>query len=225
MSSPRSFDRLAPIYRALEFVAFGRDLEAARFAFLNRLHHRNSILVLGEGDGRCLARLVRAVPGAQIDCMEGSAAMISSAAQRISNADDRKRVNFWQVDLLAAELPPEQYDAVVTFFLLDCFTEEQARALMGRIHRSLKPGALWLWADFALPKSGLARLRARLWLFVLYGFFRWQTGLPARRLPPVEQLFMEHGYQPTSERSWQWGLVRSAVWRRGPATALPFTTL
>ncbi|HET7538074.1 MAG TPA: class I SAM-dependent methyltransferase, partial [Candidatus Didemnitutus sp.] len=179
MSSPRSFDRLAGIYRALEFLAFGRDLEDARFAFLNRLHNRRSILVLGEGDGRCLERLVRAAPDAAIDCMDGSAGMIASASSRLANPDDRKRVTFWQVDLLAAELPPERYDAVITFFLLDCFNAEQARALIGRINRSLKPGALWLWADFTLPSHPLARLRARVWLFVLYLFFRWQTGLTA----------------------------------------------
>lgn len=222
--APRSFDRLARVYRALEFFAFGRDLEEARFAFLNRLHHRHSVLVLGEGDGRCLERLVRAVPNAQIDCMDFSAAMIAQASARLTQPEDRKRVSFWQVDLLAAEIPSARYDAVITFFLLDCFTEDQARALIGRIHRSLKPGALWLWADFTLPKSGWARLRARFWLWLLYGFFRWQTGLPARQLPPVEELFNEHGYQPTSERSWQWGLVRSAVWRRGSVTSAPFTT-
>jgi cyclopropane fatty-acyl-phospholipid synthase-like methyltransferase len=222
MSSPRSFDRLAKIYRALEFVAFGRTLEEARFSFLNRLHHRHTILVLGEGDGRCLERLVRVVPHAQVDCMEQSAAMISVATARLTNSDDRKRVNFWQVDLLAAELPPARYDAVITFFLLDCFTEEQARNVIGRIHRSLKPGALWLWADFSLPKRGFARWRARIWLWILYGFFRWQTGLHARKLPPVDRLLAERGYQPTSQRSWQWGLVRSAVWRRGPVSSTPF---
>ena len=43
-----------------------------------------------------------------------------------------------------------------------------------------------------------------------------------QRLPPVERILAEHGYEATSDRSFQWGLIRSAVWRRGPATIPPF---
>ena len=62
------FDRLARSYRTLELLAFGRDLERARFAWLPALADRKSILVLGEGDGRCLARLAALAPAARIHC-------------------------------------------------------------------------------------------------------------------------------------------------------------
>jgi ubiquinone/menaquinone biosynthesis C-methylase UbiE len=218
MSSPRSFDRLARIYRGLEYVAFGPDLERARYAYLDRLRECRSILVLGEGDGRCLERLVRSAPLAHIDCLDLSASMLACAAARLAGTEAADRVKFQQADLLVTALPTAQYDAVVTLFFLDCFTAPQAEMIMGRIAGSLRPGALWLWADFALPASGYSRLRARLWLALLYAFFRWQTGLLARELPPVERFFAQNGFATMAESSFQRGLVHSAIWHRPEKT-------
>ncbi len=214
MSSPRSFDRLTGIYRALEYIAFGRDLERARFAHLDALRDSRSILVLGEGDGRCLQRLIQNAPQARIVCLDISPAMLARAAIRIKGTEAAGRVEFRQADLLCTELPPKRYDAVVTFFFLDCFTGEQAEKIMRQIQGSLQPEAIWLWADFALPPRGVARWRARAWLGLLYTFFRWQTNLDARALPPVERLFDSLEWKPAMQRSFQHGLVRSAVFRR-----------
>jgi len=212
MKSPRTFDRLAGIYRTLEYLAFGRNLERARFVHLEWLRERRSILVLGEGDGRCLEQLVSAAPHARIDCLDFSAGMLACAARRLAGKRTAAHVIFRQADLLTADLPLAQYDAVITFFFLDCFTMSQTKDIMTRIRASLRPGALWLWADFALPKDGLARWRARVWLTMLYAYFRWQTGLAARELPPVSEYFLENGFVRLAERTSQWGMVRSEVW-------------
>ncbi|MGA3007368.1 MAG: class I SAM-dependent methyltransferase [Opitutaceae bacterium] len=210
MSAPHRFDRLARIYRPLEYGAFGRDLERARFCFLKKLWDCRAILVLGEGDGRCLEQLVRAAPEAHIDCLDLSPAMLARAEARLP-ADARSRVAFRQADLLTAALPDKKYDAVVTLFFLDCFTAEQTADMVRRIAASLRPGARWLWADFARPPLGLARLRAQAWLAVLYAFFRWQTSLSARVLPPAEALIVAAGFSSEAERVFQWGLVRSVL--------------
>jgi ubiquinone/menaquinone biosynthesis C-methylase UbiE len=208
--NPRSFDRLARVYRGLEYLAFGRDLERARFCFLDKLHDRRKILVLGEGDGRCLVQLIRAAPAADIDCLDFSPAMLAQAAARLP-PEARERVIFRCADLLSAQLPPAHYDAVVTLFFLDCFTPGQAADIVRRVTVSLQSGARWLWADFALPPHGVARLRARAWLALLYMFFRWQTGLPARMLPPAEALIAAAGFMRAEMREFQCGFVRSAV--------------
>lgn len=215
--TPRvSFDRLARPYRLLEYLAFGRDLERARFTHLPRLRDCRSILVLGEGDGRCLEQLVTAAPAARVDCLDLSPAMLDRAAARLAGRAAATRVSFRQADLLAVDLPAAHYDAVVTCFFLDCFTATQAEAVMTRIRGSLRPGALWLWADFAVPPAGPARWRAQLWLALLYAFFRQATGLPVRALPPVEPLLAAAGWEPVAELSLQHGLVRSAVFREAP---------
>lgn len=211
---PASFDRLAQNYRALEFVAFGGDLERARFRHLEQLRDCRRILVLGEGDGRCLARLVQIAPEARIHCLDLSAGMLARAAARIAGTPAAERVTFEQADILADGPPPAGFDAVTTFFFLDCFTAEQAEGIVARVQAALQPESLWLFADFALPPRGFARLRARAWVRLLYAFFRWQTGLPARELPPSENLIAQAGFTLETCEEFQHGLLRSAVFRR-----------
>jgi len=199
------------MYRALELLAFGHGLERTRFCFLDRLADCRNILLLGEGDGRCLERLTQLAPSAQIHCLDASRAMLDRAAARLLPAT-LARVTFEQADILTASFQPDCYDAVVTLFFLDCFTPEQVTAIVSRVSPALCADGRWLFADFALPASGLAHWQARLWLALLYPFFRWQTGLAARALPPSEALLCAQGFRCTAERTFRYGLLRSAVY-------------
>jgi SAM-dependent methyltransferase len=209
-----NFDPLVKIYRALEVVAFGRDLERARFAFMNRLKDRRDILILGEGDGRFVARLLSGGVNGSIHCVDFSPAMLARAKARIAGQPGAERVRFTCADALTAPFEPARYDAVVTLFFLDCFEAEAARRMVSSLARALRPGAGWLFADFVLPTGGIARVRARMWLFVLYLFFRWKTGLQVRALPPSEQLIEELGFRKIDAKTLQWGLLRAAWFER-----------
>jgi cyclopropane fatty-acyl-phospholipid synthase-like methyltransferase len=214
MAAPADFDRLARVYRALEFLAFGAALERARFCFLDRLADCHDILVLGEGDGRCLERLAALAPQARIHCVDASSAMLARAAARAAPANVNRRLTFEKADVRAASLAPGRYDAVVTFFFLDCFRAETVAELVARVDSSLRPGALWLFADFVLPPRSWTRWRARLWLAVLYAFFRWETGIQAPSLPPSEAILGQAGFRCVAVRDFQRGLVRSAVFKK-----------
>ena len=209
---PPHFSPLARGYQALEWLAFGGDLERARFCLLERLAGRRSILILGEGDGRCVARLLPLVPGARIDCVDVSPGMVARTSSRLAPLPGREAVNLICADALTREFPPATYDAVVTLFFLDCFEPAPAAALVGRIKAATVPGACWLFADFRVPERGLPRLRARLWLAGLYAFFRWQTGLRPRALPPSEALIEQAGFRREESRTFQWGLLVSSLY-------------
>jgi ubiquinone/menaquinone biosynthesis C-methylase UbiE len=208
------FDRLARWYRAVEFLAFGGNLERARFEYLGRLAGCREILVLGEGDGRCAARLAAVAPRANILCVDSSRGMIERASRRIAQCGSGDRVRFECADALSFDFRPGRFDAVVTLFFLDCFPPEDAASLIDRVGASLLPGSVWLFSDFALPARGLARLRARAWLALLYGFFRWGTALKATSLPPSEALLGRMGWRRIACRDRQCGLLRSAVFQR-----------
>jgi len=209
----RSFDRLAGIYRALEFLAFGPDLERTRFCLLDRLSNCQSILILGEGDGRCLARLVALAPRARIHCIEQSAGMIAWAARRLS-AEDRARVLLQEADALTVPLEAAKYDAAVTLFFLDCFTPAQVERLTARVSLACVPTARWLMADFVIPAQGWRRQRAHLWVGLLYAFFRWQTQLSARALPPSEEIMGQSSWREVESREFQAGMLRAALYCR-----------
>lgn len=210
-----NFDRLAVAYQALETLAFGRTLERARFCFLDRLAGCRSILVLGEGDGRCLERLALAAPAARIHCIDASSAMLARAQARLPPAA-KPRVTFEHGDVLARSFQGAHYDAVVTLFFLDCFTPGEVAEIVTRVRPALAAGSVWLFTDFAVPAGRVARWRASLWLKLLYLFFRWHTRLTARSLPPSESLLLEHGFCRTEERDFDRGFVRSAVYRAPP---------
>lgn len=214
------FDRLAGAYRALEFLAFGGDLERARFAYLERLASSRDILLLGEGDGRCAARLAALAPRARILCVDSSPAMIRRATGRIAGAD-AARVTFLCADARTFAPGPGAFDAVATLFFLDCLCAAEAEALVASLGAGLRAGATWLFADFVLPPRGAARLRARAWLAVLYAFFRLAAGLRVSALPPSEDILARAGWSRAAFRDFQGGLVRSAVYARAAPTAAP----
>src|SRR6185437_1080687 len=53
------FDRLARVYRWMEWLSFGPYLSRCRRAFLPQLRDARRALVLGDGDGRFTAALLR----------------------------------------------------------------------------------------------------------------------------------------------------------------------
>lgn len=199
-SAPRTgFCRVARLYAPLEKLMFGGKLEEARFCHLPQLRDCRDILLLGEGDGRCLARLVKIAPRARLHCVDSSPAMLARALARLTHAE-RARVNLIQADVLQWSPPANAYDAVVTVYFLDCLTEAGVRQLVEKLRASLRPGARWVWADFVLPARGPARWRAQIWLRAMYGFFRHSARLAACELPPTEQIFHAAGWRAQVSR-------------------------
>jgi hypothetical protein len=147
--------------------------------------------------------------------------MIERASRRVRDAGGEGRVTFEWADVRSFTPEPEQFDAVATLFFLDCFGPDDVASIVSRTGSRLRPGATWVFADFALPPSGIARARARIWLAVLYAFFRWETALAASALPPSEQILELAGWQKAESVDLQWGLVRACIFKRtaaGPAT-------
>jgi cyclopropane fatty-acyl-phospholipid synthase-like methyltransferase len=204
---------MARWYRPLEFAAFGRDLERARFAHLGRLAAMSEILILGEGDGRCAVRLASLAPGARIVCVDSSPAMIDRAARRARASGVGDRLTFTCADVRSYSARPGRFDAVATLFVLDCFRADEVSSIVSRVGGALKPGALWLFADFSQPAAGFARARARVWLSFLYAFFRWETGLSVSVLPPSEAILEHAGWRRSACLELQGGMIRSAVYR------------
>jgi ubiquinone/menaquinone biosynthesis C-methylase UbiE len=207
---PANFDGLARVYHALEWLAFGRALERTRFSLMEELRGCADILLLGDGDGRGLARLARVAPGARLHYLDASPAMLVRAEARLA-AGDRHRVTFTCANALDHAFPERSYDAVVTLFFLDVFTPEQVRALVARVQPSLRPGARWLYADFVLPPRGPPRWRASAWLRIMYTFFCWQTRMVARALPPTEKIFHAAGWRVSAARDFSGVFARSVL--------------
>lgn len=161
-------------------------------------------LVLGDGDGRFLARLLAANPGVAADYVDASGRMLQLARERTGSA----RVEYRQGDALTLPLAPAEYDLIATHFFLDCFDEAGARALISRVTAAARPGARWIVSEFRQPWWAAPILGG------LYLFFRVTTGLRTSRLVDHRPLLQEQGYRlERVEESW-FGLLASELWVR-----------
>jgi SAM-dependent methyltransferase len=206
-------DRIARSYRWLEYAAFGLALEHARFDFLPCAAEARRVLILGEGDGRFLARLLGCNPHAGVVVIESSASMLQLARQRVP-ASERTRVELHQMDAVTDTLPGGAFDVAVTHFFLDVLNGRDAEAVIRKVSAQLAPGACWLVSEFQEPAGGLPLLHARLWLRAMYGFFSITTGLRASQLPPYRDLLERAGLKEIKHRERRLGLIRSQVWRK-----------
>lgn len=78
-----NFDRVARPYRWLEYMSFGPWLERCRNAQLAQLTAARHALLLGDGDGRFLARLLKANPLLRADVVDSSHSMLCILNRRV----------------------------------------------------------------------------------------------------------------------------------------------
>jgi ubiquinone/menaquinone biosynthesis C-methylase UbiE len=208
-----NFDRLARPYRWLEYATFGRALERCRFHFLAGLTSPQRALVLGDGDGRFLARLLHANPGLHADVVDISPAMLRTVETRLP-MESRNRVSLHKADAREFTPPGTGYDLVVTHFFFDCFFEKELALLIERIAPQLKPGALWVVSEFAEAHGMIANRAGKLVVSGLYCAFGLLTGLQVRSLPDHGAILNTCGFQLVTERKWLRGLLVSQLWQR-----------
>lgn len=209
-----SFDRIAPHYHRIESCCAGRVLQSCRTAFLDEIGSPARALILGEGDGRFLAELLRLHPQAEVTCVDASATMLQLARSR---TDPAARVEFIHADILTWTPPAVAFDLIVTHFVLDCFRPEELAAVVEKLATAATPKARWLVSDFRVPSTGPAKWLARGVLRFLYAFFRRIACVPADHLTPPDDLLRHTGFVLRERRLHRWGLLHTDLWiRSGP---------
>jgi SAM-dependent methyltransferase len=207
-----NFDRLAAVYRWMEWLSFGPLLHGCRCAFLGELTAVRRALVLGDGDGRFTAELLRANPEVRIDAVDASAAMLRALIQRAGV--DAVRVRSFVADIRVWRPEnAERYDLVVSHFFLDCLTTEEVEALAAAVRPHLAEGARWVVSDFAVPEGFAGRVAGRLLVGFLYRAFGLLTGLRVRQLPDHAEALGRAGFVLGRRREMMFGLLFSEVWR------------
>ena len=211
-----SFDAIAPWYRALERIAFGSQLQRCRLACLGEIVAPRRALVVGEGNGRFLCELLRVHPGVEVDCLDASKRMLELARERIGEAspDHAARVRFLHEDITSWIPPGDRYDLIVTHFVLDCFREAELAFIIKKLAGAATSDATWLLADFRIPGGGFARLRARVWLTVMYGFFRMTARIEANELIDSTPFIQAQDFALAARHQFKGAMLKSELWRR-----------
>jgi SAM-dependent methyltransferase len=109
-------------------------------ALLRRLPEHPDVLELGVGAGVAQSRLL---------AERGRLTGVDVSAEQLRRARDRlPGAKLIHADLTAVDFPPEHFDAVVSFYVLNHVAREALGEVMRRIARWLRPGG-WFLATFA----------------------------------------------------------------------------
>ncbi len=208
-----NFDALARPYRWLEYLTFGPYLQRTRTCFLSELETCRRALVLGDGDGRFTAALLRANPSIHVHAIDASPAMLRALQKSAGPHADRLTTE-------AADLRQwspragTHYDLVATHFFLDCLTTPEIAVLAARLSPALAPQARWVVSDFAIPATKFGALVAAPLVAALYRAFSILTHLRVRQLPNHRAALESSGWAMESEKKHLGGLLLSQLWHR-----------
>lgn len=216
-------DLIAPHYQTLEYASFGKSLERRRWAFLSAARSSRRAILCGGGDGRFLARLLRANSAVRVDFVDLSPRMIELAERRVCAMGRafRSRVRFHVADLRTFEPPQSGYDLVVMNFFLDCFTDAEVTVLASQLASWTAAHGQWIVSEFEKVQGRFAGLWTGLLIRVLYAAFRVWADLRVTRLPHYEQALTNAGFCLQSREQALGGLLRSSLWRRLPIEGHP----
>lgn len=205
------FDAVAWCYDALAGAVFGPALKRAQRAALAGLPvGAPRVLILGGGTGWVLTEVLKLRPEATVLYLEASTRMLARAqallGAEMPQAAARVEFRHGTQAMLQGE---ERFEAIITFFVLDCIGIAEIEPALAQLRAALQPGGAWLLADFRPARRGWRWLLLRL----MYGFFWLTTGLRARELPDLHPALAGLGLHPASTTTYFGGAIEATVFR------------
>ncbi|WP_158825200.1 class I SAM-dependent methyltransferase [Mucilaginibacter lacusdianchii] len=202
-----NYDRTAWFYDRLSYLVFGKAQVNAQSYFLNLISPGSRILIVGGGTGRILEILAANHPtGLHITYVEVSANMTALARRRKAG---HNHVEFIIADInsYTSTVP---FDAIITAFLFDNFTEERLQQTFAHLHQQLKPNGIWLDTDFQLTGPFWQRLM----LQSMYLFFKIWGAVQVAGLPDTSKLFNRYQYLLSGQKTFFGKFISAKAYRR-----------
>ncbi len=202
-----NYDIIAPFYDSLSRIIFGNKLKKSQLYLIEQIQPGTSILIVGGGAGWILEAVAsHCDQGLSITYIDSSATMIALAKRRDAG---NNVVNF--ITAKVENIPlPEKYDYVFTAFLFDNFKQDLCGRIFYKIADNLRPGGLWLYADFANTNNRVHRFLLKS-MFVFFWLF---CGIESRKLPVMESLFSNRQYRNKQTKNWMSGFIKAQVFEK-----------
>mgnify|MGYP004092043989 CR=1 len=191
-----NFDGIAWCYDFVKRLVFGDVLDQASAHFLSKIPPGSKVLIIGGGTGRILNDISGEL---QITYLEKSANMLRRAQKRQSTSVDFEHIDF--LDFQA----PQKFDCIICPFFLDLFTQEMLGNVMLKLKESMVPGGQLLVADFSHRSSVLLK--------VMYLGFRALSNIPAKSIPPIQEMITFSGFHLIDSTMFLNGQVFSSHFR------------
>lgn len=206
------FDNAAHFYDALARLVYGDALQKAQLYLLTHIPDRSRVLVIGGGSGWILKQLILSDRQLSILYVEAAPKMLAKAKRQYAacTTSHQREVTF-KLGTEAILQPHEQFDVVITPFLLDLFPPARLQQLMQKLAASLAPAGKWLFADF-WPTQNPAPLWQKTLTWAMYTFFGALSGVEARQLPDYAAHFKSLGFTEKASESFYSGFVQAKVY-------------
>lgn len=204
------YSRVARAYRWLEMLVFSSTLQKARLSHLEALLQSliklesPSIAVVGDGDGRFLAELLKCEQDFKIDYIDCSPGMLRVAQKRVGH-DSRVT---WRCEQFEGS-EQKVYDAIVCHFVLDGFDSEHRKRFVGFISARLKANGMLLVSDF----DSRAHRGAAILVVCMQWFFHAFAGVPFVEVSKPDETLIGHGMTKIGEIEWWKGAIFSQIWK------------
>ncbi|MEM6842761.1 MAG: class I SAM-dependent methyltransferase [Bacteroidota bacterium] len=216
---PFSFDRIAPAYDFLGYLAFGGTLRRAQQHFLSVIPPHSHVLVIGGGSGKVVLDLLDRAEVHQLTYVEASAVMLRRAERRITNYQQAKpNVSVPPVTFINGterDIPSsEKYRVVITNFVLDMYEGNALDRMMQQIDALLWPDAYWLFTDFRYSSQSAQRWWQKPLAGLMYLFFKITANILIQALPNYDTHFDRLGWKAEQHHSFFGDFITSQVYRR-----------
>jgi ubiquinone/menaquinone biosynthesis C-methylase UbiE len=202
-----NYDNSAFFYDRLSRLVFGKALVNAQVYLLRFVPPNSSVLIVGGGTGWILDELATIhYSGLAITYVEISSKMTELAKKRHTGINKVVFIN----DAIENTKPQSTFDVVITPFLFDNFNQDTLGKVFSHIHQQLKPGGMWLCADFQLT----GKLWQKLLLQTMYLFFKLLCRIETMRMPDIKRVFMAHCYKPISSMCFYGDFIFSVRYKK-----------
>jgi ubiquinone/menaquinone biosynthesis C-methylase UbiE len=201
----KSYDRVAAYYDFLSKLIYGNAIDNANAFLVSHIKPNSSILIIGGGTGHILTQIAEKFPaGLEIMYVDHSPEMIRLSKKKF--VAENKVI--FVADGIQNVTLSKSFDVIITPFLFDNFSQNTAVNVFMDIASFLKPGGLWLFADFKAEN-----LWQKIVLKIMYTFFRLTCNIEAKQLPDVASLFSEAGYKIIAQRNFYHNFIYSIVYK------------
>lgn len=188
----RGYNFLSFFYDGLVLL-FGNVAFKSQTSLIPHIRNDLNILIIGEGTGKFLRKLLDLKPGSRVTCLDIAPKMLRSANVKIKGKNSMVRMVCQDAFDFT---PPEAYDLIVTNFFFDQYSRESFERIMARYKGCISKDGSWYFTDF-VPRG---KFFGPFVMFLLYRFFGTICRVEARSLENFPLLFMENGYFPVKTK-------------------------
>jgi ubiquinone/menaquinone biosynthesis C-methylase UbiE len=199
------YNFISPYYDHIASIIFRNKIFESQITFLNSIPNYSTILFIGGGSGKTLAKLLKLKPNCYIDYIDSSSKMIAKAKKYTSNNGN---VEF----IVGTEnsIPNKKYNVVLTFFFLDLFKEDKLQLIHKTLNDKLEKDGLWLISDFELTKKWWQKIIK----FCMFSFLKICTNIESDKILNFKELFKRSFYQHLGSKYYFGKLIFSSIYSK-----------